>query len=88
MVQSYAVAYAVAWTLTTVLTLATGRHLTMLSDGPAHPVLTSIFAGAVWPIVILGLIEASVLGVIESVQSYRRPSPTVPREAAEVVRLP
>ena len=88
MVQSFATVYAAAWTLTAVLALVTGRHLTVVSDGPEHPLLTSIFAGAVWPIVVLGLIEASIIGILESAHAFRRTAPTVAHETAEVVQLP
>ncbi len=88
MVQTYMAAYAAAWTLTTVVAIVSGRHLTMVSDGPAHPLLASLFAGAVWPILVLGLVEASLLIIVDCVQSVRRPSPAASRGAAEVVHFP
>lgn len=85
MVSAYVVAYAVMWTITTVATYLTGRRLTYAADRPDAPLMTSIFAGALWPIVLVGLVEAALVGCL---QAIRRPEATVPWELADVVPLP
>lgn len=87
MAASYAAAYAVAWTLTTVATHMAARRFTLIGDEPERTVLTSIFAGALWPIMIIGLLEAVMLGLVASLRAIRRPAPTFPAELADVVAL-
>jgi len=85
MVSAYVAAYAVVWAVTTVATYLTGRRLSYSSDRPDSPVLTSIFAGALWPIVLVGLIEAAMVGCL---QAIRRPETAIPWELADIITLP
>jgi hypothetical protein len=85
MVSAYVVAYIVVWTVTAVATYLTGRRLSCAADGPDSPVLTSIFAGALWPIVLVGLVEAAMVGCL---QAFRRTETTIPWELADIITLP
>lgn len=87
MAANYATAYAVVWTLTTLATHMTARRFTLIGDEPEHTVLTSIFAGALWPIMIIGLLEAGMLSLVASLRATRRPAPTFSEELADVVTL-
>jgi len=88
MVQSYVTAYVVAWTLTTLVAQLSGRRLTAFGDGVDHRLLTAIFAGALWPLLVLGVLEAGMVSTIGLVQASRRPSPAPAWETADIVSLP
>ena len=85
MVSAYVTAYAVVWAVTTVATYLTGRRLSYTHDRPDNPAVTSVFAGALWPIVLVGLIEAGIVGCL---QATRRPDSAMSWEFAEIVTLP
>lgn len=65
MVDVLIFAYAIGWLLTSFGTYAAGRRLCVDCPRPDHPVVVSILAGAVWPFVLLGLIEVGALAVTE-----------------------
>lgn len=85
MVSAYVTAYAVVWAVMTVATYLTGRRLSIAADRPDAPVITSVFAGALWPIVLIGLIEA---GIISGLQAVRRPQTAMPWDLTDIVTLP
>ena len=54
---------------------AVGRRLTDSEAPPDHPLLVSLAAGAVWPLLVVGLVELSSIIVFTRVQ---------PKTASEV----
>jgi hypothetical protein len=84
-VSAYVTAYAVMWVVTTVATYLAGRRLSFTHDQPNNPIVTSVFAGALWPIVVIGLLEAGMVGCL---QAARRPETTVSWELTDIVTLP
>ena len=47
---------------------AVGRRLTHSEAPPDHPLLVSLAAGAVWPLLVVGLVELSSIVVFTRVQ--------------------
>ncbi|MGB8402848.1 MAG: hypothetical protein WCE30_02095 [Mycobacterium sp.] len=88
MVSTYVAAYAAAWAVTALVTYLIARRLARVADRPDSTVLTSLLAGALWPIVIVGLVEAGMVGAIGCFQSDREPAPGVSWEVADIVTLP
>jgi hypothetical protein len=67
--------YLAGWVLTTLGLYAAGRRWNdRLSPAP-HPFRVSLFAGAVWPLLVVGLVELSSIVVYTKVQS--KPDPGV-----------
>jgi hypothetical protein len=49
--------YLGGWILTTVVAFAGGKHLRDRRSPPLHPLLVSMVAGAIWPLILLGVAE-------------------------------
>lgn len=47
---------------------AAGRHLAEPGSPPVHPLMVSLAAGAVWPLLVVGLVELSSIMVFTKVQ--------------------
>jgi hypothetical protein len=71
MVGTLIVAYAVGWLLVSVAAYAAGKRLSD-RDTPPDQLLTivvSLGAGAVWPLLVVGLVELSSVMVFTKVPS-------------------
>jgi hypothetical protein len=49
--------YLGGWILTTLVAFAGGKHLRDRRSPPLHPLLVSMVAGAIWPLILLGVAE-------------------------------
>jgi len=63
------VIYLGGWMITTVGLYAAGRRLSDQRAPALHPLAVSVAAGAVWPLVVVGLVEMSSVVVFTKVQS-------------------
>jgi hypothetical protein len=68
MVSMLIVIYLCGGLAVTCAAYAAGRHLTDHESPPAHPLLVSLVAGAVWPLLVVGLVELSSIIVFTKVQ--------------------
>jgi hypothetical protein len=69
------VIYLGGWLAVACAAYAAGRALTDGESPPDHPLLMSLAAGAVWPLLVVGLVELSSVIVFTRVQ---------PKAASEV----
>jgi hypothetical protein len=60
--------YICGWLAVTFAAYAAGRRLTDGESPPGHPLLVSVAAGAVWPLLVVGLVELSSIMVFAKVQ--------------------
>jgi hypothetical protein len=56
------------------VTIAAGRRLTDRKSPAAHPLIVSVVAGAVWPLLVVGLVELSSIMVFTKVPAKSRSS--------------
>ena len=59
--------YLGGWLAVSFVAHAAGRRLTV-GESPDHPLLLSLAAGAVWPLLVVGLVELSSIMVLTRVQ--------------------
>jgi hypothetical protein len=69
------VIYLGGWLAVACAAYAAGRRVMDSESPPDHPLLVSLAAGAVWPLLVLGLVELSSVIVFTRVQ---------PKTASEV----
>jgi hypothetical protein len=69
MVDMLLVIYLSGWLPVTFAAYAAGRRLGDRQSPPGHQLTVSLVAGAVWPLLVLGLVEMSSIMVIAKVQS-------------------
>lgn len=77
MAEVLTVAYALGWLLTSFGVYAAGRRLCVDCPRPDHPVVVSLLAGAVWPFMLLGLIEVGAIAVTEKAAADSGPQLSV-----------
>lgn len=77
MAEVLTVAYALGWLLTSLGVYAASRRLCVDCPRPDHPVVVSLLAGAVWPLVLLGLIEVGAIAVTEKAAADSGPQLSV-----------
>jgi hypothetical protein len=75
MVTMLIVIYLGGWLAVTCAALAAGKRLTDRESPPDHPLMVSLAAGAIWPMLVVGLVELSSIIVLTRVQ---------PKTASEV----
>jgi hypothetical protein len=68
MVIMLIVIYLGGWLAVTFVAYAAGKRLTGHESPPGHPLLVSLAAGAVWPLLVVGLVELSSIVVYAKVQ--------------------
>lgn len=68
MVNMLIVIYLGGWLAAAFAAFAAGRRLTVRESPPCHPLLVSVAAGAVWPLLVVGLVELSSIVVFTRVQ--------------------
>jgi hypothetical protein len=68
MVIMLIVIYLGGWLAVTFVAYAAGKRLTDRESPPGHPLLVSLAAGAVWPLLVVGLVELSSIVVYAKVQ--------------------
>jgi len=68
------VIYVGGWLAVTVAVYAAGRRLTDREAPATHPLMVSVAAGAVWPLLVVGLVELSSIIVFTKVPSKSRSS--------------
>ena len=61
--------YLGGWILVTLAVYAAGRRWNDRQSPAPHPLRVSLFAGAVWPLLLVGLVELSSVIVYAKVQS-------------------
>jgi hypothetical protein len=66
------VIYLGGWLAVTCAAYAAGRRLMDRESPPVHPLMVSLAAGAVWPLLVVGLVELSSIMVFTRVE----PKPT------------
>lgn len=64
MVIMLIVIYLGGWLTVTCVAYALGRCLTDRESPPDHPMLVSLAAGAIWPLLVVGLVELSSIMVL------------------------
>ncbi|TLH49352.1 hypothetical protein C1S80_26805 [Mycolicibacterium aubagnense] len=69
-------------------TYQVGRRLSSDEQPPDHPLLTSILAGVLWPVVVAGLMEAFTITLMSGSHAWRDPAPVGPAYVATVAPLP
>jgi hypothetical protein len=62
------VIYLGGWLAVTCAAYAAGRRLTDSEAPPVHPLVVGLAAGAVWPLLVVGLVELSSIMVFTKVQ--------------------
>lgn len=87
MVHLYVEAYTAIWAVVTLATFLLGRRLSSDEQSPDHPLLTSILAGALWPVVVVGLLEAFTIALMSGSHAWRDPMPVEPVYVATVAPL-
>lgn len=88
MVHLYVEAYTAMWAVVTLTTYLVGRRLSSDEQPPDHPLLTGVLAGALWPVVVVGLLEAYTIALLSGSHAWRDPSPVEPTYLATVAPLP
>jgi hypothetical protein len=73
MVIMLIVIYLVGWLAVSFAAHAAGRRLIDRGSPPDHPLMVSVAAGAVWPLLVVGLVELSSIMVFTRVQPERTP---------------
>jgi hypothetical protein len=68
------VVYLGDWLSVTIAADAAGRRLTDRESPAAHPLIVSVVAGAVWPLLVVGLVELSSIMVFTKVPAKSRSS--------------
>jgi hypothetical protein len=68
MIVMLIVIYLGGWLAVACAAYAAGRRLTDSESPPDHPLLMSLAAGAVWPLLVVGLVELSSVIVLTRVQ--------------------
>jgi hypothetical protein len=66
--------YFAGWIVTGFAAYAAGKRLSHRHSPAVHPLLVSVAAGAVWPLLLIGLVELSSVIVLTKVPSKPRPS--------------
>ncbi len=69
MVWTLLVIYFVGWVTVSFAAYAAGKRLADRQTPAAHPVMLSVAAGAVWPLLVVGLVELSSVMVFTKVPS-------------------
>lgn len=87
MVHLYVEAYAAIWAAVTLATYLVGRRFSN-DEQPDHQTLTSVLAGALWPVVVVGLLEAFTITLMSGSHAWRDPAPVEPAYVASVAPLP
>ena len=68
MVVMLIVIYLGGWLAVACAAYAAGRRLTEPESPPGHPLIVSVAAGAVWPLLVVGLVELSSIIVFTRAQ--------------------
>jgi len=74
MVGTLLVVYFAGWIIASFAAFAAGKRLADRHEPAVHPLLLSVAAGAVWPLLVVGLVELSSVMVFTKVPSKPRPS--------------
>ena len=69
MVGTLLVVYFVGWIIGSFAAYAAGKRLADRFEPAGHPLLLSVAAGAVWPLLVVGLVELSSVMVFTKVPS-------------------
>jgi hypothetical protein len=69
MVTLLLMGYLSGWVAVTFAAYAAGRHLTDRQLPASHQLMVSVAAGAIWPLLVVGLVELSSIMVFAKVQS-------------------
>ncbi|BBX85036.1 hypothetical protein [Mycolicibacterium aubagnense] len=88
MFHLYVEAYTAIWAVVALATYQVGRRLSSDEQPPDHPLLTSILAGVLWPVVVAGLMEAFTITLMSGSHAWRDPAPVGPAYVATVAPLP
>ena len=86
MVHLYVEAYTAIWAVVTLATYLLGRRFSN-DERPDHQALTSVLAGAMWPVVVVGVLEAFTVTLMSGSHSWRDPAPVKPAYVATVAPL-
>jgi hypothetical protein len=66
--------YFAGWAITSFAAYAAGKRLSEHHSPAVHPVIVIVAAGAVWPVLVIGLVELSSVVMLTKVPSNPRPS--------------
>ncbi|MDR3659986.1 MAG: hypothetical protein P4L86_06195 [Mycobacterium sp.] len=89
MVHFYVAAYTSAWAVVALATYLLGRHWCTEEQPPHHRALTSALAGAMWPIMVVGLLEVGTVALMSGSHALRDPAlAPAPAYAGNVAPLP
>jgi Na+/H+-translocating membrane pyrophosphatase len=75
MLNEFVVIYLAGWVIASMALYAASRRFSDAQTPAEHPLRVSLIAGAVWPLLVVGLVQMSSVVVITKVQS--KPSPGV-----------
>jgi Na+-transporting NADH:ubiquinone oxidoreductase subunit NqrE len=67
MVSMLLVIHLGGWLAVACAAYAASRHLADRESPPGHPLVVSLVAGAVWPLLVVGLVELSSIMVLTKV---------------------
>ncbi len=66
-------AYVIGWALTSVVLTVSSRWLKSRRRPPPHPLVVSFLAGALWPLLLLGVVEYGAAAAASKVVSDDEP---------------
>jgi hypothetical protein len=67
MVATLIIIYFVGWVLSSFAAYAAGKRLIDRQSPAVHPLMVSVVAGALWPLLVVGLVEMSSVMVLTKV---------------------
>jgi hypothetical protein len=74
--------YLIGWLVTTVGVAAEGRRLRDESRPAPHPLAVAVCAGAIWPLVLVGLAQlGAVVAYVKTQHEADRPTYTLNRNS-------
>lgn len=81
MIEALLYAYLAGWVVTTAVLAVTVRRLQDSRQPSPHPLLTSIVAGAAWPILAIGAAEMATVAIATDVLHEEEDEPGLLVEA-------
>ena len=77
--------YLIGWLVTTVGLVAEERHLRDESRPAPHPFAVAVCAGAIWPLVVVGLAQlGAVVAYVKTQHEADRPTYTLNRNSTSM----
>lgn len=71
MLPTWSLAYLAGWVAATVVVFLAGKFLNDQRAPAAHPVILSVIAGFVWPMLVIGALEFAAVAAYVRVRDLR-----------------